>query len=259
MTQEVLESIISVALRAGNFVRHHFECGEFDVSEKKDSHDLVTNIDKESQKIIQEELRYRFPDIPIIGEEDKSVRKKDHAFIIDPIDGTLNFVKKIPFFSVSIGYWENNIPLCGIVYDPLRNDIFYARMNHGAYLNGKRLKLSNKDSNNHRVLASDWGHKPVLYKKNIQVMQRLLINNSFLFRFMGCASLAICYVGAGIVDGYWHYNLSPWDMAAGVLIAQEAGASLTKINGDDFELWGQSVLAIVPDLKIKFIKLLEQQ
>jgi len=170
----------------------------------------------------------------------------------------LNFVKKIPLFSVSIGYWKDNKPLCGVVYDPLRNDIFYARSKHGAYLNGKRLQLSNKKDNNYKVLASDWGHEPALYQKNIQAMEQLTKDNSFLFRFMGCASLAICYVGAGILDGYWHYKLSPWDMAAAALIAQEAGATVLALDGSEFDLWGDSILAVPVELKKKLIKSFRQ-
>lgn len=258
MKHDKLESIISIALRAGNYIRMYYESGDYGISEKMDSHDLVTNIDHEAQKIIQEELKDRFPDIFIMGEEDETVSKKEHAFIIDPIDGTLNFVKKIPFFSVSIGYWRDGKPLCGVVYDPLRNDIFYARSKHGAYLNGKRLLLSNKKDNNYKVLASDWGHEPALYQKNIQTIQQLSKENSFLFRFMGCASLAICYVGAGILDGYWHYSLSPWDMAAASLIARESGASVLAIDGEEFDLWGSSILVVPVELKKKIIKLFKQ-
>jgi len=258
MKHDLLESMVSVSLRAGNFIRHHYEGGEFGVSEKKDSHDLVTNVDQESQRIIQEELSKRFPGIPIVGEEDKNVSKEEHAFFIDPLDGTLNFVKQIPFFAVSIGYWKNNKPLCGVVYDPLRHDIFYARKHHGAYLNGKELHLADSENRKHQLLASDWGHEPRLYRKNIQMMQQLMKENSYLFRFMGCASMAISYVGAGILDGYWHYKLSSWDMAAAVLIAQEAGANVSLLDGRPFDLWGESILAVLPNLKEKIIHIFNQ-
>ena len=256
MKYDLLESMVSISLRAGNFIRHHYESGEFGVLEKKDSHDLVTNIDRESQRIIKEELSHRFPGIPIVGEEDTEIcSKKEHAFLIDPLDGTLNFVKKIPFFAVSIGYWEDSKPHCGVVYDPIRHDLFYARKDQGSYLNGKKLHLSDHYHVKHQLLASDWGHEPHLYQKNIQMMQQLMKENTCLFRFMGCASLAISYVGAGIFDGYWHYGLSPWDMAAAVLIAQEAGAIVSLLDGSPFDLWGKSILTVVPNLKDRFIDL----
>lgn len=258
MKHDLLESMIGVSLRAGNRVRHYFEGGEFDVSEKRDSHDLVTDVDRESQKIIQEELSIRFPHIPIVGEEDKNVRKKEHAFFIDPLDGTLNFVKQIPFFSVSIGYWKNNEPICGVVYDPLRHDLFYARKNHGAYRNGKKLLIMENESRKHPLLASDWGHEPRLYQKNIDMMQKLMKENPYLYRFLGCASLAICYVGAGILDGYWHYKLAPWDMAAAVLVAQEAGAKVSLLDGRPFDLWEEGILVILPELREKIISLFRQ-
>lgn len=252
MKYDILESLISVSLKAGNFIRHCYESREFSVSEKKDSHDLVTDVDKESQKIITDELCSRFSDIPIIGEEDRNISKKEQAFYIDPLDGTLNFVKQVPFFSVSIGYWKDNKPLCGVVFDPLRQDIFYARKSSGAYRNGQ--KIENTDNlGKYQLLASDWGHEPYYYKKNILITERLLQENLFLFRFLGCASLALCYVGAGILDGYWHFKLSPWDMAAGVLIAREAGASVTAINGKPFDLWQKDILVIKPKIKNKVI------
>ncbi len=254
MKYDLLESMISISLKAGNYIRHHYEGREFGVLEKKDSHDLVTNIDRESQKIIQEELSHRFPDVPIVGEEDNEIsNKKEHAFFIDPLDGTLNFVKQIPFFAVSIGYWKDNKPHCGVVYDPIRHDLFYARKDQGAYLNGKELHLSENNHAKHQLLASDWGHEPHLYQKNILMMQELMKENTYLFRFMGCASLAISYVGAGIFDGYWHYRLAPWDMAAAVLIAEESGASISHLDGSPFDLWEKSILTVVPNLKETFI------
>lgn len=257
MKHDLLETLISISLKAGDMVRHSYEGGEFGIAEKKDSYDLVTNVDHQSQKIIQEELYRRFPDIPVLGEEDSRITKRTHAFFIDPLDGTLNFVKQIPFFSVSIGYWKDNEPVCGAVYDPLRHDIFYARKNHGAYRNGKELQLAGSKARS-KLLASDWGHEPRLYQKNIEIMQHLMKENSYLFRFMGCASLGICYVGAGFFDGYWHYKLAPWDMAAGVLIAQEAGASVSRLDGSTFDLWGQDILAVAPHLKNKLNHLFQQ-
>jgi myo-inositol-1(or 4)-monophosphatase len=253
MKYDVLESIISVSLKAGNFIRHYYESREFRVSEKKDCHDLVTNVDRESQEIITTELSSRFPGIPVIGEEDKDILKKEHAFFIDPLDGTLNFVKQVPFFTVSVGYWRENKPVCGVAFDPLRQDLFYARKGAGSYRNGRQIKTTDSNNGKYQLFASDWGHEPYYYNKNILMTQRLLKENSYLFRFMGCASLAICYVGAGILDGYWHYKLSPWDMAAGVLIAEEAGASVTLINGKPFDLWQKDILVVVPNLKNKII------
>ncbi|MDD3656192.1 MAG: inositol monophosphatase family protein [Atribacterota bacterium] len=253
MKYDILESIISVSLKAGNFIRHYYESREFRVSEKKDCHDLVTNVDRESQEIITTELSNRFPDIPVIGEEDKDILKKEHAFFIDPLDGTLNFVKQVPFFTVSVGYWRENKPVCGVVFDPLRQDLFYARKGAGSYRNGRQIKTTDSNNGKYQLFASDWGHEPYYYNKNILMTQRLLKENSYLFRFMGCASLAICYVGAGVLDGYWHYKLAPWDMAAGVLIAEEAGASVTLINGKPFDLWQKDILVVVPNLKNKVI------
>lgn len=246
---EMLGSMISISLKSGNFLRYSFENGQYEVSRKRDNYDLVTEVDIKSQKIIQEELAEKFPGVLIIGEEDKKITKGENAFFVDPLDGTLNFVKGIPFFSVSIGYWEKNKPVCGVVYDPIRQDLFYARKGQGSYLNGQKLYLPQKDKRSNPLFASDWGHDPGLYQKNVDVMQQLMNDYSCLFRYMGCASLAISYVGAGIFDGYWHFKLLPWDMAAAVLIAEEAGADASLINGSPYHLWDQSILVVRPPLK----------
>lgn len=258
MKYDVLESIINVALNAGNYIGHYYEGRGFKVSEKKDSHDLVTDVDRESQRIITTELSRRFPDISIIGEEDQDVIRNEHAFFVDPLDGTLNFVKQIPFFTVSIGYWKDNKPVCAVVFDPIRKDLFYAREGSGSYRNGRKLEITNSNNGKYQLLASDWGHEPYYYQKNILTIQHLLRKNLYLFRFMGCASLAICYVAAGILDGYWHYKLSPWDMAAGVLIAREAGASVTSVKGKSFDLWQKDILVAEPHIKNKIIPVFSQ-
>lgn len=256
MIGDLLESMINASLMAGKIIRYHFEKRELQVTQKGDDYDLVTNVDYESQMIIQEELSKRFPGISIIGEEDRHFTRKENAFFVDPLDGTLNFVRQIPFFAVSIGYWEKNQPLCGVVYDPIRQDLFYARQGHGAYLNGRELYFI-KNFHKQFILASDWGHDPQLYQKNIQIMQELMKGKTYLFRYMGCASLGICYVGASILDGYWHYRLSPWDMAAAVLIAQLAGMNVSRLDGHAFDLWEGNVLVTSPDLREKMIKVLK--
>jgi myo-inositol-1(or 4)-monophosphatase len=253
MEYDVLESMISIAMNAGNFVGHYYDSRDFSISEKEDNHDLVTDVDRESQRIISAELSSRFPDIPIIGEEDETLIKKEHAFFIDPLDGTLNFVKRLPFFTISIGYWKDNQPVCGVVFDPIRKDLFYARKGTGSYLNGKKILVSDNNKGKYQLLASDWGHESYYYEKNIITIQHLLRESFYLFRFMGCASLAICYVAARILDGYWHYKLSPWDMAAGVLIAQEAGISVTSIDGKPFDLWQNGILVAKPQLQKKIV------
>lgn len=253
MKYDVLESMISIAMNAGNFVRHYYDNRDFSISEKEDNHDLVTDVDLGSQQIISTELSSRFPDIPIIGEEDKVFIKKEHAFFIDPLDGTLNFVKRLPFFTISIGYWKDNQPVCGVVFDPIRKDLFYARKGAGSYLNGRKIRVNNVNNGKYQLLASDWGHEPYYYEKNIIAIQQLLKEKFYLFRFMGCASLAICYVSTGILDSYWHYKLSPWDMAAGVLIAREAGVSVTTIKGKPFDLWQGDILVAEPELQKKIV------
>lgn len=249
------ESLIDISLKAGSLILEFYRNKDFKISEKNGIYDLVTDVDKRSQQLIIDELSSKFPEIPIIGEEDESYSKSEHAFIVDPLDGTLNFVKQVPFFSVSIGYWRENKPICGVVFDPLKQDLFYAQRGMGSYRNGVRINITKNPYAKQYLFATDWGHEPLCYQRNIILTQRLFQEDSFFLRFLGCASLAICYVSAGILDGYWHFKLCPWDMAAGALIAQEAGASVTLISGEKFDLWHNDILVIDPDIKDRMLPL----
>lgn len=251
----MLESLIEIISKAGELILDFYKKKDFKISEKGDGHDLVTDADKKSQQLIVNELSSKFPDIPIIGEEDEYYFKREHAFLVDPLDGTLNFVKQIPFFAISIGYWKDNKPVCGVVFDPLRRDLFYAQKDNGSYRNGVRINIVENPNAKQHLFATDWGHEPYCYKKNIHLTQRLFQEKSFFLRFLGCASLAISYVGAGILDGYWHFKLSPWDMAAGALIAKEAGASVSLVNGEAFDLWHNNIIAVTPGMKSKILPL----
>lgn len=252
--ESTFEAIIESVLMAGDILRKYYENGNFSISKKTISYDLVTTADKESQEIIISYLSSKFPRIPILGEEGAELKEYERAFFVDPLDGTLNFVHKIPFFAVSIGYWEDNEPKVGVVYDPIRKDLFYAKKGEGAFLNGKRIYVSSPSSLENSIFVTGWPYDKYKMEKAINSANKLLKYTEY--RALGSASLELCYVGMGSFDGYFEFGLYPWDLAGGVLIAMEAGARISKTNGEEFNLFDGEILAIAPSIYEEFLKVM---
>ncbi|MCS7202592.1 MAG: inositol monophosphatase [Dictyoglomus sp.] len=250
--RSIFEVMIESAFMAGDILRKYYENGNFVISQKTTSYDLVTTVDKESQEVIISFLSSKFPHIPILGEEGFEIKRYERAFFVDPLDGTLNFVHKIPFFAISIGYWEDNKPKLGLVYDPIRRDLFYAKEGEGAFLNGKRIHVSSPSSLENSIFVTGWPYDKKKMEKAINFANRLLKYTEY--RALGSASLELCYVGMGNFDGYFEFGLYPWDLAGGVLIAKEAGAKISKPNGEEFDLFDGEILAIAPSIYEEFLR-----
>ncbi|MGB9856850.1 MAG: inositol monophosphatase family protein [Dictyoglomaceae bacterium] len=252
--ENIFGIMVEAVLKAGEVLRKYYNGEDFKVDQKTVSYDLVTTADKESQNIIISLLSSKFPQIPILGEEGMEIKRYERAFFVDPLDGTLNFVHKIPFFCISIGYWEEEEPKVGVVYDPIRGDLFYAKEKEGAFLNGKRIFVSSPSSLNNSLLVTGWPYDKEKLIKAIESANKILKYTEY--RAFGSAALELCYVGMGAFDGYWEYGLYPWDLAGGVLIAKEGGAIISKPNGEKFDLFDGEVLAISPSIYEEFIKVI---
>ena len=194
--------------------------------------DLVTEVDHQSEKFLLGEVQKDFPDHHIFSEETGIIQGSDeHVWYIDPLDGTVNYAHHIPIFCVSIAYaFQGNLSL-GAVYDPMRDEMFLAERGKGAYLNGRRLHVSSATELQRSLLVTGFPYNAwntpqdnfanfVKFAKLTQGVRRL-----------GSAALDLCYVAAGRFDGYWEVSLNAWDVAAGGLICEEAGARVTNVNG----------------------------
>ena len=188
--------------------------------------DFVTNADKRSEKIIIEELLKAHPDYGILSEETGEINKnnKDRRWIIDPIDGTMNFLKGVPHFAISIAYEENGEIVCGLVFDPIKNELFVAEKGNGAYLNNSRIRVTNKKKLFESYLATGGPKFNSKYKNKIfeEYVKISNIVNAPIRKF-GCASLDLAYVACGRFDGSWQWELSYWDIAAAIILVKEAG------------------------------------
>lgn len=216
---------------------------EIEIGRKKDYNDLVTEADKKSESKIIEVIRSYYPFHDILGEEGGSQNLgSDYRWIIDPLDGTVNFAHGIYLFCVSIGIEFNNEIIMGVVYSPVTEELFYGEKGNGAYLNDVRVKVSKTDNLRDALLVTGF---PYGAKNNIGSCIDHFVNFVKLgipIRRLGSAAIDICYLACGRFDGFWEVNLNPWDVAAATLIATEAGGKVTDFKGNQFSIYHKEIL-----------------
>lgn len=210
----------------------------------KDNKSLLTKTDKEAERVIINTINKTFRDHDILSEESKPTKLESQwKWIIDPLDGTTNFAHKYPCFCVSIALEHQGIIKLGIVYDPLKKEMFFAKDGKGAYLNNKKIRVSRVKTLEESLLIMGF---PYDIKKNpdenVPYFKEFLLKTQAVRRD-GAAALDICYVACGRVDGFFERKLLPWDVAAGSLILKEAGGSSTDMYGKNSNIWDQSVIA----------------
>lgn len=207
-------------------------------------HNLVSNADREAESVIKTLILEKFPKHQILAEE-SGLHKNDSPckWVIDPLDGTTNFVHGFPFFCVSIGLEINGNVELGVVFDPVRREMFSAEKGKGAFLNGNPIRVSEERELQKSLLVTGFSYdireNP---EKNFDHFYSFSLQGQAIRR-TGSAALDLCYTAAGIFDGYWELTLSPWDMAAGSLIVQEAGGVVTGLDGNRFSIYQKSVIA----------------
>lgn len=225
-----LTDLEHMARHAGQILRDGF--GQVHQIDYKGVIDPVTEVDRRSEAYILGEIRSRFPDHRILSEERGFSTGKDGCqWFVDPLDGTVNFAHGLPIFSVSIAYAEDGEVRLGVVYDPMREECYKAESGAGAWLNGKPIQVSETGALVESILVTGF---PYDIQKNPQ--NNLDHFADFMLRCqgvrrLGSAALDLCYVAAGRIDGYWEISIGAWDVAAGGLIAEQAGAKVTNIRG----------------------------
>lgn len=219
--------------------------------------DLVTEIDHRSEAFLVAEIQRSFPGHRILAEEGGGEDGGREQWYIDPVDGTVNYAHGIPFFCVSIAYAEAGELTLGAVYDPLRDEMFTAERGQGAYLNGRAIRPSWPAALSRSLLVTGFPYDIKTKKNNnLDHFVRLTMLAQGVRR-LGSAALDLCYVAAGRFDGYWELSLQPWDLAAGALIAREAGATVTAITGNrEILLPPFSVLATAPPIHAELLRIL---
>lgn len=238
--------ILSCAIKAGEAASKHIHNAIGDIGEvlyKGPTH-LVTETDKLSEKTIIDHIKNKFPSHGILAEESgKDKIDSEFLWVIDPLDGTTNFVHDYPSYSISIACIHNNEPIVGVVFEFPSKHCYTAIKGQGARKDGKAIQVSKITELNQSLLVTGFGYEHgenwhtnmELFKKFTGVTQGV--------RRLGAASVDLCHLASGIVDGFWEFDLQPWDTAAGTLIATESGGKVSQINGDKYSLYNNNILA----------------
>lgn len=243
-TEKLLTVAKEAAMAAGE-VQLSFIGKKKEIDFKANEFDLVTNADKLCEEKIINVLKGHFPEHSLLGEESGAHVNNLSAYewVIDPIDGTTNFAHNFPHFAVSIGLKYKNKLFLGVVFDACKNEMFWAAEGVGAYLNAEPIQVSKADSLKTSLLATGFPFdRSGIMEKNLKYFTKFIYEAQAIRR-PGSASLDLCYVACGRVDGFWELNLAPWDTAAGALIVEQAGGKVTNIESKDFDIHIKSVLA----------------
>ncbi|MFC5530347.1 inositol monophosphatase family protein [Cohnella yongneupensis] len=245
---------INCAAKAGEWIKS--KIGNFTQLDTKYSmHDLVTEVDKGSERMIRNLVGTHFPHHAFLGEEGvepgpeaaaKAIRDmgdEEYLWIVDPVDGTTNFVHGFPFYSISIALAHRGQVIVGVVYDPSRDELFVAERGKGAYVHGRAMRVSPEPALSHSLIATGFpADHHVALPANLREIRALAPKVRNL-RSGGSAALHLAYVAAGRLSGFWEHNLSAWDIAAGALLVEEAGGRMSDMSGEPYHLGVRNVAA----------------
>jgi myo-inositol-1(or 4)-monophosphatase len=236
-----LETGMEIAREAGALLAGYFKRGI--PFELKGEFDLVTEADRASEKLVVERLRKCFPAHAIVAEEGGGQEgASEYRWYVDPLDGTTNFAHGFPVFNVTLGLEHRGELIAGCIYDPLREEMFAAERGAGARLNGARIAVSRAGRITDSLLATGFPSRKRHLGVNVHFYYQMAMLSHGIRR-AGAAALDLAYVACGRLDGYWEFSLNPWDVAAGILIVQEAGGTVTDMHGKPVSVRGPNILA----------------
>ena len=256
--------IINVMARAADkaargLKRDFGEVEQLQVSMKGPAN-FVSTADHRAEKVLREELGKARPTFGFILEESGVIEGRDphHRWIVDPLDGTTNFLHGLPHFAISIGLEREGEIIAGLVYDPIKNETFWAEKGSGAYLNDRRLRVSSRRKMEAALVATGMPYHGHGAAGEFVAQLEAVMDSVAGIRRLGAAALDLAYVAAGRYDAFWEEHLSPWDLAAGILLVREAGGYVSKTDGGDDVLGTGSVLAANDLLHLPMLRLLRK-
>ncbi|MDH4069352.1 MAG: inositol monophosphatase [Ignavibacteria bacterium] len=240
----MIDLAIGAAREAGMFLLEHIDKVQHIQQKDGEGRNLVSEIDRGSEEMIIRRVRERFPDHSIMAEEGGTGgNNPEYRWIIDPLDGTTNYLHGIPIYCVTIGIEKNGSLIGGVVYDPNQDELFVAEQGRGATLNGTPIRVSDTDVLSDSVLVTGFPYDVATNPD--RAIERFIrfLKKSRGVRRLGSAALDLCWVGMGRFDGFWEVNLHPWDIAGGIVIVTEAGGSVTDFRGTGAGVDGKQILA----------------
>lgn len=247
------EAIIA-AKTAGQFIREERKKFSYDVVEVKAQNDLVSYVDKTAEKVVVDYLIAKFPEIGFITEENTNTIKKEYNWIIDPLDGTTNFVHGINCYAVSIGLEFKGEILAGVVYEVSHDECFSAYQNGGAYLNGNKISVSKRAKLSDTLIATGFPVNNFTRMESCLKSIEYFMRNTHGVRRIGSAASDLCFLACGRVDAFFEFNLNSWDVAAGIIILKEAGGKITDFSFGENYLFGREIMAANPLIFDEFAK-----
>ncbi len=254
--KDLRECAVAAATAAGALLRQGYSEAK-EIKHKDGVHNLVTQFDLRSEALIISAIRDRFPEHQFLAEESGGqVNDSGFRWIIDPLDGTVNFAHAIPIFSVSIAVELDAQPLVGVVYQPMLDELFVAVRGQGATLNGTAIQVSATDSLAKSILVTGFPYD--VHKNAIHTMEHFstLVHRGIPIRRLGSAAVDLAYVACGRFEGFWESALAPWDVAAGVLLVREAGGIVSDFSGLQHKHSNHTILATNGAVHAEFVELL---
>jgi len=242
ITDDIRDIIQEAGREAADFIKKNAD--NFGDKKFKGRVDMVTDIDLGAEKIILNKIRKHFPNHSIVTEEsDNKDTSSNYRWIIDPLDGTTNFVHSFPFVAVSIGLEFNGEMVLGIVFNPFIQEYFFAEKDKGAFLNDKPIRVSTNENLKSSLLSTGFPYElSDHFERNMELFSKIYRQAQGVRR-AGSAALDLCYVACGRFDGYWEFDLNPWDVAAGSLIVSEAGGKLSNFSGKNLDIYADEIMA----------------
>jgi myo-inositol-1(or 4)-monophosphatase len=253
----MLNIAVKAARRAGKVILRHLERLDRLAIETKGRNDFVSQVDRQAEDEIIEVVRRAYPNHAILAEESGQSAGDDYLWIIDPLDGTTNFLHGYPQFAVSIALHFRQRPYQAVVFDPLRDELFVASRGVGAKLNDRRIRVSTVAHMENALLGTGFPFKCMDYLDAWIETFRILLPRTSGVRRAGSAALDLAHVACGRLDGFWEFGLSPWDMAAGCLLIEEAGGLVSDFAGGQDFLAGGNVVAGNPKIHPQLLQLLK--
>jgi len=241
-----MQKFLNVAINAAQFAGTYIEqsADELGKVDYKGRADLVTDVDRTSEGIVMEHIHQAFPDHDILAEEStQDQRSHEFRWVVDPLDGTTNYVHKYQHYAVSIALQHHDETIIGVVYNPRSKEMFTAIRGEGACLNDMAIHVSKTDELNQALLSTGIPYEiSVRWHKSMDLF-KLFYSQTHGVRRDGSAALDLCYVASGRFDGFWELDLNPWDVAAGILIVQEAGGVISQFDGSESTIYDDEILA----------------
>ena len=252
----MLNIAVRAARRAGNIINRAARNLDIVIVKEKAASDFVTEVDHEAEQAIIRTLREAYPDHSILAEESGASGRSDYQWIVDPLDGTTNFLHGFPQYAVSIALRHKGIVTQAVIYDPSRNDLFTATRGRGAYLNDQRMRVSKRVQLRSSLIGTGFPFRQFDHLDVYVAALREMMRGAAGVRRAGSAALDLAYVAAGRLDGFWEFGLSPWDMAAGALLITESGGLVGDLAGENRYFETGNIVAGNPRIFVELLKAL---